>query len=157
MKSKLTDEDIPDLADMLGKKLFKVILGLHHLTRRPCCLSKQGQFFFFWHNFHDKIVQFSAEGNVCSCQANIAAVTYTANKQFFFFFLFLPLSVSVQEVGVTKPTLFDLLPFKLAQMTVRFVKSLPEQYQVLLEYWEERRKEKIEEEKTEEEDETDGN
>jgi len=89
--------------------------------------------------------------------ANIAAVTYTANKQFFFFFFFLPLSVSVQEVGVTKPTLFDLLPFKLAQMTVRFVKSLPERYQVLLEYWEERRKEKIEEEETEEEEETDGN
>lgn len=72
-------------------------------------------------------------------------------------FPFVPLSVSVQEVGVTKPTLFDLLPFKLAQMTVRFVKSLPERYQVLLEYWEEKRKEKIEEEETEEEDETDGN
>ena len=72
------------------------------------------------------------------------------------FFLFF-LSVSVQEVGVTKPTLFDLLPFKLAQMTVRFVKSLPEQYQVLLEYWEEKKKEKVEEEETEEEDETEGN
>ena len=42
-------------------------------------------------------------------------------------------------------------------MTVRFVKSLPEQYQVLLEYWEEKRKEKVEEEETEEEDETEGN
>ena len=73
------------------------------------------------------------------------------------FFSFFLLPVSVQEVGVTKPTLFDLLPFKLAQMTVRFVKSLPEQYQVLLEYWEERKKEKIEEEETEEENETDGN
>lgn len=88
--------------------------------------------------------------------ANMAAVKSTANRQFVFF-PFVPLSVSVQEVGVTKPTLFDLLPFKLAQMTVRFVKSLPERYQVLLEYWEEKRKEKIEEEETEEEDETDGN
>ena len=42
-------------------------------------------------------------------------------------------------------------------MTVRFVKSLPEQYQVLLEYWEEKKKEKVEEEETEEEDETEGN
>lgn len=28
MKSKLTDEDIPDLADMLGEKLVKVVLVL---------------------------------------------------------------------------------------------------------------------------------
>ena len=88
--------------------------------------------------------------------ANMAAVKSTVNRQFVLF-PFVPLSVSVQEVGVTKPTLFDLLPFKLAQMTVRFVKSLPERYQVLLEYWEEKRKEKIEEEESEEEDETDGN
>lgn len=88
--------------------------------------------------------------------ANMPAVKSTGNRQFVFF-PFVPLSVSVQEVGVTKPTLFDLLPFKLVQMTVRFVKSLPERYQVLLEYWEEKRKEKIEEEETEEEDETDGN
>ena len=87
--------------------------------------------------------------------ATIAAVTYTTSQQFVFFPFFL--SVSVQEVGVTKPTLFDLLPFKLAQMTFRLVKSLPEQYQVLLEYWEEKRKDKVEEEETEEEDETVGN
>ena len=60
--------------------------------------------------------------------------------------------ISVQEVGVTKPTFFDLLPFKLAKMLVGFCKSLPGRYQALLEYWRERRKEKIEEEEEEEDD-----
>ena len=54
---------------------------------------------------------------------------------------------------MSKPTFFDLLPFKLAQMLVGFCKSLPERYQALLEYWRERRKEKIEEEEEEDDDE----
>lgn len=52
---------------------------------------------------------------------------------------------SVQEVGVSKPTFFDLLPFKMAKMLVGFCKSLPERYEALMEYWRERSKEKIEE------------
>ncbi|KAJ7365174.1 DnaJ sub C member 1 [Desmophyllum pertusum] len=58
----------------------------------------------------------------------------------------------VQEVGVSKPTWLDLLPFKLTLMLISFCKSLPEQYQALLEYWRERRKEKIEEEEEEEDE-----
>lgn len=50
----------------------------------------------------------------------------------------------VQEVGVSKPTFFDLLPFQVVQLLIKFCKSLPERYRALLEYWEERRKEKIE-------------
>ncbi|KAL9967016.1 hypothetical protein ACROYT_G025171 [Oculina patagonica] len=60
--------------------------------------------------------------------------------------------IMVQEVGVSKPTFTDLLPFKMTKMLVSFCKSLPEQYQALLEYWRERRKEKIEEEEEEDDD-----
>ena len=60
--------------------------------------------------------------------------------------------VIVQEVGVSKPTLWDLLPFKITHMLIAFCKSLPERYQAVMEYWRERRKEKIEEEEEEEED-----
>lgn len=163
MKSKLTDEDIPDLADMLGEKLvkvvlvlFKVIFGLLSLDQAATLLEQTRLvFFFFYKTFMTK--QFSSQRREMfvlvshHCRRNLHYKP--AILLFFLFFL----SVSVQEVGVTKPTLFDLLPFKLAQMTVRFVKSLPEQYQVLLEYWEEKKKEKVEEEETEEEDETEGN
>jgi len=51
----------------------------------------------------------------------------------------------VQEVGVSKPTFMDLLPFKMTHVLIGFFKSLPERYQALLEYWRDRRKEKIEE------------
>ena len=54
---------------------------------------------------------------------------------------------------MSKPTFFDLLPFKLAQMLIGFCKSLPERYQAALEYWRERRKEKIEEEEEDDDDE----
>ena len=60
--------------------------------------------------------------------------------------------VSVQEVGVSKPTFMDLLPFKMTHMLIGFCKSLPERYQALLEYWRERRKEKIEEDEEDEDD-----
>ena len=45
---------------------------------------------------------------------------------------------------MSKPRFFDLLPFQVVQLLIKFCKSLPERYRALLEYWEERRKEKIE-------------
>ena len=42
LKSKLTDEDIPDLADMLGKKLFKVVLVLLKVILGLQLLDKAG-------------------------------------------------------------------------------------------------------------------
>ncbi|XP_068670343.1 dnaJ homolog subfamily C member 1-like isoform X1 [Montipora foliosa] len=59
----------------------------------------------------------------------------------------------VQEVGVSKPTLFDLLPFQVVNMLVKFCKSLPELYQALLDYWRERMKEKVENNEDDDEDE----
>ena len=53
LKSKLTDEDIPDLADMLGEKLvkvvlvlFKVIFGLLPLDQAATLLEQTSSFFF---------------------------------------------------------------------------------------------------------------
>lgn len=161
MKSKLTDEDIPDLADMLGEKLvkvvlvpFKVIFGLQPLDQAAMWLD-QTRLVFFGITFMTK--QFGSQRREMFVLVNQYCRHNVHCKQAILLLFSLSPSVSVQEVGVTKPTLFDLLPFKMAQMTVRFVKSLPERYQVLLEYWEEKRKEKIEEEETEEEDETEGN
>lgn len=42
LKSKLTDEDIPDLADMLGKKLVKVVLVLLKVILGLQLLDKAG-------------------------------------------------------------------------------------------------------------------
>lgn len=63
LKSKLTDEDIPDLADMLGEKLvkvvlvlFKVIFGLLPLNQAATLLEQRRLVFFFLQNFHDKTV-----------------------------------------------------------------------------------------------------
>ena len=65
--------------------------------------------------------------------------------------------VLVQEVGVSKPTFMDLLPLKISYVLIGFCISLPAQYQALLEYWRERRKEKIEEdEEDDDEEEIDG-
>lgn len=58
----------------------------------------------------------------------------------------------VQEVGVLKPTMWDLLPFKMTLWLIGFFKSLPERYQALVEYLEERRKQKVEEEEDEDDD-----
>lgn len=161
MKSKLTDEDIPDLADMLGEKLvkvvlvlFKVIFGLLPLNQAATLLEQTRLVFFFYKTFMTK--QFSSQRREMFVLVSHHCRRNLHYKPAILLFSFFPVLL-VQEVGVTKPTLFDLLPFKLAQMTVRFVKSLPEQYQVLLEYWEEKKKEKVEEEETEEEDETEGN
>ena len=68
MKSKLTDEDIPDLADMLGEKLvkvvlvlFKVIFGLLPLDQAATLLEQTRLvfFFFFYKTFMTK--QFSSQ------------------------------------------------------------------------------------------------
>lgn len=79
---------------------------------------------------------------------DISATKYYALLQNLFPYF----SVSVQEVGVSKPTFMDLLPFKMTKMLASFCGSLPEQYQSLLEYWRERRKEKVEEEEEEDDD-----
>ena len=42
LKSKLTDEDIPDLADMLGEKLFNVVLVLLKVILGLQLLDKAG-------------------------------------------------------------------------------------------------------------------
>lgn len=63
--------------------------------------------------------------------------------------------IMVQEVGVSKPTFMDLLPFKMTRMLIGFCKSLPERYQAVLEYWRERQKEKIEEDEEEDDEEDD--
>lgn len=59
----------------------------------------------------------------------------------------------VQEVGVSKPTFMDLLPLKISYMLIGFCISLPAQYQALLEYWRERRKEKIAEDEEDDDEE----
>ena len=46
----------------------------------------------------------------------------------------------------------DLLPFKITHMLIGFCISLPALYQALLEYWRERRKEKIEEDEEDDDD-----
>lgn len=53
---------------------------------------------------------------------------------------------------MSKPTFFDLLPFQVVQLLIKFCKSLPERYRALLEYWEERRKQKIEDDEDDEDD-----
>ena len=57
---------------------------------------------------------------------------------------------------MSKPTFFDLLPFQVVQLLIKFCKSLPERYRALLEYWEERRKEKIEDVDDEYDDDEEG-
>lgn len=66
LKSKLTDEDIPDLADMLGEKLvkvvlvlFKVIFGLLPLDQAATLLEQTRLVFFFYKTFMTK--QFSSQ------------------------------------------------------------------------------------------------
>lgn len=63
--------------------------------------------------------------------------------------------IMVQEVGVSKPTLRDLLPFKMTLWLIGFCTSLPEQYRAMVEYLEERRKEKIKEEDEDDDDDDD--
>ena len=96
MKSKLTDEDIPDLADMLGEKLFKVslvvfkvILGLQPLDKAAMLLDQTR--LVFWQKVHEKKTSFLSKclflsANMLFLLANMAAVTSTANQQFFFLF-----------------------------------------------------------------------
>ena len=57
---------------------------------------------------------------------------------------------------MSKPRFFDLLPFQVVQLLIKFCKSLPERYRALLEYWEERRKEKIEDVDDEYDDDEEG-
>ena len=57
---------------------------------------------------------------------------------------------------MSKPRFFDLLPFQVVQLLIKFCKSLPERYRALMEYWEERRKEKIEDVDEEYDDDEEG-
>ena len=56
---------------------------------------------------------------------------------------------------MSKPTLRDLLPFKMTLLLIGFCMSLPEQYRAMVEYLEERRKEKIKEEDEDDDDDDD--
>lgn len=56
---------------------------------------------------------------------------------------------------MSKPTLRDLLPFKMTLWLIGFCTSLPEQYRAMVEYLEKRRMEKIEEEDEDDDDDDD--
>ena len=49
-------------------------------------------------------------------------------------------------MGVVKPTLGDLLPFKLGRVMLALGQSLPAMCRDAIEHWKERRKEKLEDE-----------
>lgn len=95
LKSKLTDEDIPDLADMLGEKLvkvvlvlFKVIFGLIPLDQAATLLEQTRLVFFFFTKLSWQNSLVLSGGKCLFLLATIAAVTYTTNQQFFFFSFF---------------------------------------------------------------------
>ena len=62
----------------------------------------------------------------------------------------------VHETGFTRPTFFDLLPFKLFRFTVTFWTSLPAKYRAYQEHLEEVKRKKLEEELEKEEEEEEG-